>query len=84
VSEDFMEGLNTHELTVLEYKQIIAHCQEQLERLKFTEKDLHELLRPLREALCPSLEYERDEAFYLIEVVDSKDETSRIMEEDRD
>ena len=68
---DFMESLFTHELTVLEYKQIIDHCQEQLKRLEFTEKDLHELLRPLREALCPSLEYERDE-------------TSRIMAEDRD
>jgi len=41
------------------------------EEKKFTEKDLHELLRPLREALCPSLEYE-------------KDETNRLMEEDRD
>lgn len=82
-----MEGLFTHELTASEYGEIIHHCLQQLDRLgyyiredlkdwkpekkTFTEKDLHELLKPLREALCPSLEYERDE-------------TSRIMEEDRD
>lgn len=73
MSEDFMEGLFTHEFTREEYVEIIDHCTAQLKRLreKFTEKDLHELLKPLREALCPSLEYERDE-------------TSRIMEEDYD
>ena len=98
----FIEELFTRELTVLEYKQIIAHCQEQLSRLlrdlencknmeehqdvynkweqihtkkKFTEKDLHELLRPLREALSPSEEYESEECYC---------ETRKFCREDRD
>ena len=45
------------------------------EEKKFTEKDLHELLRPLREALSPSEEYDEDDGYSF---------TNRTMVEDRD
>lgn len=34
MSEDFMEGLFNNELTVKEYGKVIAHCREQIERLR--------------------------------------------------
>ena len=75
---DFMESLFNNELTVKEYGQIIAHCQEQLNRLEEKKRlwcitcgknlAINDFYRE-----CESCINEGE-----------KDETNRIMTEDRD